>query len=397
MNKINISHLFSIAIVPASALIINICILWASKNNAQYSGYLLYLQWTAFLGAIFGLNLIEIKSSHLARNVRLTPLLDFVLTFNTFFLFLSLALFILGFFTQSMIIIGACTIAIHNSYTIASVFKGSLDDLLKQRLLRVAILISFLPLMLLFGADDNILNIVYVMYPASFLIPIIFYINKLSYLRIIKSCWYTIIFIRKLKKLVVFRLFSYIVDMAHFPLILLAINKLSILRQDNYWAIFIYFFGFTLPVITVIKQYIGEKIRILLLQPSYKFDLLDVVQKILWSGAIFIFTGIAIYLFDIYFIFFNKLLISSVILIFIFAGVFILSLGSGITSLVLQHYSMHMQDFYINTVCFLLSISFYFISSYFDFLIFDTIFILSISLGLKYFSHSYIVNRHLNV
>ncbi len=397
MNKINISHLSSIAIVPASALIINVFVLWASKNNAQYSGYLLYLQWTAFLGAIFGLNLIEIKSSHLARNVKLTPLLDFVLTFNTFFLFLALALYILGFFTQSMIIIGACTIAIHNSYTIASVFKGSLDDLLKQRLLRVAILISFLPLMLLFGTDDNILNIVYVMYPASFLIPIIFYINKLSYLRIIKSCWYTIIFIRKLKKLVVFRLFSYIVDMAHFPLILLAINKLSILRQDNYWAIFIYFFGFTLPVITVIKQYIGEKIRILLLQPSYKFDLLDVVQKILWFGAIFIFTGIAIYLFDIYFKFFNKLLISSVILIIIFAGVFILSLGSGITSLVLQHYSMHMQDFYINTVCFLLSVSFYFISSYFDFLIFDTIFILSISLGLKYFSHSYIVNRHLNV
>ncbi len=397
MNKINISHLSSIAIVPASALIINVFVLWASKNNAQYSGYLLYLQWTAFLGAIFGLNLIEIKSSHLARNVKLTPLLDFVLTFNTFFLFLALALYILGFFTQSMIIIGACTIAIHNSYTIASVFKGSLDDLLKQRLLRVAILISFLPLMLLFGTDDNILNIVYVMYPASFLIPIIFYINKLSYLRIIKSCWYTIIFIRKLKKLVVFRLFSYIVDMAHFPLILLAINKLSILRQDNYWAIFIYFFGFTLPVITVIKQYIGEKIRILLLQPSYKFDLLDVVQKILWFGTIFIFAGIAIYLFDIYFKFFNKLLISSVILIIIFAGVFILSLGSGITSLVLQHYSMHMQDFYINTVCFLLSVSFYFISSYFDFLIFDTIFILSISLGLKYFSHSYIVNRHLNV
>ncbi len=397
MNKINISHLFSIAIVPASALIINICVLWASKNNAQYSGYLLYLQWTAFLGAIFGLNLIEIKSSHLARNVKLTPLLDFILTFNTFFLFLSLALYILGFFTQSMIIIGACTIAVHNSYTIASVFKGSLDDLLKQRLLRVAILISFLPLVLLFGNDDNILNIVYVIYPASFLIPIIFYINKLSYLRIIKSCWYTIIFIRKLKKIVVFRLFSYIVDMAHFPLILLAINKLSILRQDNYWTIFIYFFGFTLPVITVIKQYIGEKIRILLLQPSYKFDLLDVVQKILWFGTIFIFAGIAIYLFDIYFNFFNKLLITSVILIFIFIGVFILSLGSGITSLVLQHYSMHMQDFYINTVCFLLSVSFYLISSYFDFLIFDTIFILSISLALKYFSHSYIVNRHLDV
>lgn len=396
MNKINISHLFSIAIVPASALIINICVLWATKNNAQYSSYLLYLQWTAFLGAIFGLNLIEIKSSHLARNVKLAPLLDFILTFNTFFLFLSLALYILGFFTQSMIVTGACAIAIHNSYTIASVFKGRLDDLLKQRLLRVAILISFLPLMLLYGNDDNILNIVYIIYPVSFLIPIIFYINKLSYLRIIKSCWHTIILIRKLKKLVVFRLLSYIVDMAHLPLILLAINKLSILRQDNYWAIFIYFFGFTLPVVTVIKQYIGEKIRILLLQPSYKFDLLYIVQKILWCGAIFIFIGIAIYLFDIYFTIFNKLLISSVILIFIFAGVFILSLGSGITSLVLQYYSMHMQDFYINTVCFIFSVSFYFISSNFNLAIFDTIFILAISLGLKYFSHSYIVNRHLD-
>lgn len=387
ISKQLLFHLISVALVPAAAFAVNLGALWTSSNNVQYSNYLLFIQWSSFIGSILGLNLIELKTSIKTREANIDSFLTFLYFFNVLIILVFLFFFDGAYFSVSSIAITSASVALYNSLNSVLVFRGEIVGLFVQRICRFAFLVAVFPLLAILGSEFRE-EAIYYAYTLSFLLPALLNLKGPNISKCADSIVYTMNFLLSHRRLVCIRSMSYAIDMAHFPVIVLAIDNVSKIRNDVSWFYFLAFFGVALPLVTVIKQFVGERFRILLMSKEFIFSEVALVKFSVAVGFILICSGCVGYFFvsSVTVEEWNNL--SAFIIGWIFLGVFVLSLASGITSVLMQHLSLHGLDLILNLVTLILTAFAFLFGSFVGLTLLDVLLVLSVSLGIKYLGHS---------
>lgn len=386
-NRQSVFHLISVLLVPAAAFAVNFGALWTSGDNLQYSNYLLFVQWSSFVGSVLGFNLIEIKTSAKAREANISCFLDFLFVINIGVILVFLCFADGSYFSIASIAIASASVALYNSFNLALVFRGNVVGLFVQRISRFSFLIAFFPLLAVFGSQVRN-EAIFWTYTLSFFLPALLYLKDMNLNKFHESIAYTLRFLWTHRKLVSVRTMSYAIDMALLPIIVLAINNASKVRHDVSWFYFLTFFGVGLPLITVIKQFVGERFRISLMSKNFAFREIPTVKFAVAAGFIFVVTGCVGFLLKRSAVGAEWDIFSAFFIGWIFLGVFVLSLASGITSVMLQHLSLHRLDLISNLTSFILTAFAFLFGGTLGLTLIDVVFVLAISLGIKYFWHS---------
>jgi preprotein translocase subunit Sss1 len=387
LKKHTMFHLISVALVPAAAFAVNLGVLWTSSDNSQYSSYLLYVQWSSFVGSILGLNLVELKTSIAARNADLGSFLDFLYIFNISIILVFIPFAEGDYLSVSLIAITSASVALYNSFNSFLIFRMEVAGVFIQRISRFFLLFTFFPLIAILGTGAKEW-VLYYTYTMSFLLPALLFLKCVKINKLHDSIIYTLRFLWLHKTLVCIRALSFIVDMAHFPIMALSINNLSRVRDDDSWFYFLSFFGIALPLVTVFKQFIGERFRILLMTNKFRFSEFVMVRFAIILGFLFVCSGCVGFVFSRSIGGIDGIDLSTLFLGGVFFGVFVLSLASGITSVMLQHLSLHGFDLLFNLSTFFLTVLAYLFGGVVGLELVDVVLVLAVSLAVKYLGHS---------